>query len=111
MNDINMLNVPSECRCFCLVNYNAYSEVEDREGKRNFVDLPLLRPIFAVSLEDAKRELAEILKVNINFLSEWETVGEESGFCPPLCIGYKFGAFEAGYSFDVFTTVNTLHLV
>lgn len=111
MNDINMLNVPSECRCFCLVNYNAYSEVEDREGKRNFVDLPLLRPIFAVSLEDAKRELAEILKVNINFLSEWETVGEEDGFCPSICIGYKFGAFEAGYSFDVYTTVNTLYLV
>lgn len=111
MNDINMLNVPSECRCFCLVNYNAYSEVEDREGKRNFVDLPLLRPIFAVSLEDAKRELAEILNVDLRFLSEWETVGEEGGFCPSLCIGYKFGAFEAGYSFDVFTTVNTLHLV
>lgn len=111
MNNVDILNVPSNNRCFCLVNYNAYSEVEDREGKRNFVDLPLLQPIFAPTLEEAKRELAARLNVDLRFISEWETVGEENGFCPSLCIGYKFGAFEAGYSFDVYTTVNTLYLV
>lgn len=111
MNNINMLNVPSDCRCFCLVNYNAYSEVEDREGKRNFVDLPLLKPIFAKTLAEAKRELAAILNVDARLLSEWECVGEEDGFCPSICTGYKVGAFEAGYSFDVYTTVNSLHLV
>jgi hypothetical protein len=111
MNNINMLNVPAENRCFCLVNYNAYSEVEDREGKRNFVDLALLQPIFAKTLEEAKRELAAMINVDLRLMSEWECVGEEDGFCPSICIGYKLGAFEAGYSFDVYTTVNTLHLV
>ena len=111
MNNINMLNVPAENRCFCLVNYNAFSEVTDRDGKRNFVDLPLLQPIFARSLEEAKRELAARLNVDLRFMSEWECVGEEDGFCPSICTGYKFGAIEAGYSFDVYTTVNTLHLV
>ena len=111
MNNINLMNVPAECRCFCLVNYNAYSEVTDRGGKRNFVDLPLLKPIFATTMQRAKEELARRINVPVSALSEWECVGEEDDFCPSICIGYKFGAFEAGYSFDVFTTVNTLHLV
>lgn len=111
MNNINLMNVPAECRCFCLTNYHAYSEVTDKDGKRNFIDLPKLEPIFAVSLERAKRELAERLNVDLSLMSEWECVGEEDGFCPSICIGYKAGAFEAGYSFDVYTTVNTLYLV
>lgn len=111
MNNINMLNVPSECRCFCLTNYNAFAEVADKDGCRNYIDLPRLEPIFAVSLEKAKRELAERLKVDIALMTEWELVGEEDGFCPSICIGYKVGAIEAGYSFDVYTTVNTIHLL
>lgn len=111
MNNINMLNVPSENRCFCLINYNAFAEVVDKDGKRNFIDLPQLKPIFATSLERAKRELAEMLNVDINLMTEWELVGEEDGFCPSICIGYKAGALEAGYSFDVYTTVNTIHLL
>ena len=111
MNNINMLNVPAENRCFCLINYHAYSEVTDCNGKRNFVDLPLLEPIFARSLKEAKEELAKRINVPVSALSEWECVGEEDGFCPSICTGYKFGAFEAGYSFDVYTTVNTLYLV
>jgi hypothetical protein len=111
MNNINMLNVPADCRCFCLTNYNAFAEVVDNEGKRNFIDLPKLQPIFATSLDKAKRELAKMLKVDINLLTEWELVGEEDGFCPSLSICYKVGAMEAGYSFDVYTTVNTIHLL
>lgn len=110
MNNLNYLNVPAENRCFCLINYNADAEVTDRDDKRNFVDLPLLEPIFARTLEEAKSELATRLNVDPKFMSEWECIGEEGAFCPSICIGYKFGAFEAGYSFDVFTTVNTLHL-
>lgn len=106
-----MLNVPSENRCFCLTNYNAFAEVVDKDGKRNFIDLPQLKPIFAPSLKEAKHELAKVLKVNINLMGEWELVGEENGFCPSLSIGYKVGAMEAGYSFDVYTTVNTIHLL
>lgn len=111
MNSINLMNVPSDCRVFCLVNYNAYSEVEDREGKRNFVGLPLLEPILAPSMKWAKEELAKRINVPVSALCDWECVGEEGNFCPSICIGYKFGAIEAGYSFDVYTTVNTLHLV
>ena len=111
MNNINMLNVPSENRCFCLTNYNAFAEVVDKDGKRNFIDLPRLEPIFAISLEAAKHSLANTLGVDISLMTEWELVGEEDGFCPSICIGYKVGAMEAGYSFDVYTTVNTIHLL
>ena len=111
MNNINMLNVPSECRCFCLTNYNAFAEVKDKDGDRVFIDLPTLKPIFAITLEQAKRELAEMLDIDINLMTEWELVGEEDGFCPSLSIGYKVGAMVAGYSFDVYTTVNTIHLL
>lgn len=106
-----MLNVPSECRCFCLTNYNAFAEVKDINGHRNFIDLPQLKPIFAVSLENAKRELAEMLDIDINLMTEWELVGEDDGFCPSLSIGYKVGPMVVGYSFDVYTTVNTIHLL
>ena len=111
MNNINMLNVPSEWRWFCLANYNAFAEVKDKNGHRNYIDLPQLKPIFATSLENAKLELAEMLDIDINLMTEWELVGEEDGFCPSICIGYKVGAMEAGYSFDVYTTVNTIHLL
>lgn len=111
MNNINMLNVPAECRCFCLTNYNAFAEVKDHEGDRVYIDLPKLKPIFATSLENAKRELAERLNVDIKLMTEWELIGEDDGFCPSLSIGYKVGAMEAGYSFDVYTTVNTIHLL
>jgi hypothetical protein len=111
MNNINMLNVPSECRCFCLTNYNAFAEVKDKDGDRVFIDLPALKPIFATSLEQAKQEVADALDIDINLMTEWELVGEEDGFCPSLSIGYKVGAMVAGYSFDVYTTVNTIHLL
>lgn len=111
MNNINMLNVPSESRWFCFTNYNAFAEVVDKEGDRIFIDLPMLKPIFANSLEKAKRELADMLDIDINLMTEWELVGEEDGFCPSLSIGYKVGAMVAGYSFDVYTTVNTIHLL
>ena len=106
-----MLNVPSDYRCFCLSNYNAFATVIDNNGNHIYIDLPQLKLIFAVSLEKAKCELAEILKVDISLMTEWEPVGEEDGFCPSLSIGYKVGAIEAGYSFDVYTSVNTFHLL
>lgn len=106
-----MLNVPSDCRCFCLTNYNAFAEVVDKDGKHNCIDLPRLKPIFAISLEAAKHSLANALNVDISAMTEWELVGEENGFCPSICIGYKVGAMEVGYSFDVYTTVNTIHLL
>ena len=111
MNSINLMNVPSKNRLFCLTNYNAFAEVADKNGNRKFIDLPLLAPIFARSLEEAKEELAKRIEIPLSALSEWECVGEEDGFCPSICTGYKFGAIEAGYSFDVYTTVNTIHLL
>jgi len=111
MNNINMLNVPSDCRSFCLINYNAFAEVVDKDGKHNYIDLPRLEPIFAISLEAAKHLLASALNVDISAMTEWELVGVEDGFCPSISIGYKVGAMEAGYSFDVYTTVNTIHLL
>jgi hypothetical protein len=111
MNSINLMNVPSERRLFCLTNYNAFATVVDNGGDQNYIDLPRLEPIFAVSLEEAKHKLAVMLDVDISLMTEWELVGEEDGFCPSISIGYKVGAMEAGYSFDVYTTVNTIHLL
>lgn len=111
MNSINLMNVPSKCRLFCLTNYNAFATAVGKDGERIYIDLPQLKPIFAVSLDEAKRELAEMLDVDISLMTEWELVGEEDGFCPSISIGYKVGTMEAGYSFDVYTTVNTIHLL
>ena len=110
MNNINMLNVPAASRIFCLINYTAFGESVDSEGKHHYIDLPLLQPIFALSLEEAKTELAKRINVDAKLLGEWDTVGDEDGFCPSICTGYSVGPFVAGYSFDVYTTVNTLHL-
>jgi hypothetical protein len=112
MNDINLMNVPADERIFCLTNYRAVSEVVDKDGKSNYIDLPRLEPIFAKSLKEAKSKLAEMVGVNPDLFNEWQTVGEEDGFTPSICTGYKVGAsFSAGYHFDVYTTVNTLYLV
>ena len=92
MNNINMLNVPAENRCFCLVNYHAYSEVTDKDGKRNFIDLPKLEPIFARSLEEAKRELATRLNVDRRFMSEWECVRDGSTCFSSSCSWLGFGS-------------------
>ena len=112
MNYINMLNVPADERIFCLTNYRAVSEVVDKDGKSNYIDLPRLEPIYAKSLKEAKCKLAEMVGVNPDLFGEWQIVGEEDGFTPSICIGYRVGAsFSAGYNFDVYATVNTLHLV
>lgn len=111
MNSINLMNVPLEHRLFCFTNYNAFATVVDNDGGQNYIDLPRLEPIFAISLEEAKHKLAVMLDVDISLMNEWELVGEEDGFCPSLSIGYKVGAMVAGYSFDVYTTVNTIHLL
>jgi hypothetical protein len=111
MNDINLMNVPAENRCFCLTNYRAFAKVTHKDGKRNFAELPKLEPIFAKTMEEAKRELAAMLNVDLRLMSEWEVTDKEYSFCPSICICIKEGAIEVGYSFFVYTTVNTLHLV
>ena len=112
MNYNNLMNVPADERIFCLTNYRAISEVVDKDGKSNYIDLPRLEPIYAKSLTEAKCKLAEMVGVNPDLLREWQIVGEEDGFTPSICIGYSVGAsFSASYHFDVYATVNALHLV
>lgn len=111
MNNLTLHTVPADSRFYCLINYNAFSSVEDKDGKSHYIDLPRLNPIFASTLEEAKMKLAEILGVNENILGEWDVIGDEDGFAPSICIGYEVGPHSAGYSFDVYTTVNTLALV
>ena len=112
MNNINLMNVPSDCRLFCLVNYNAFGSMLTDSGTIMHSSLPQLdKPIIAPTLEDAKKQLAKRLGISADMLNPWEDVGEEDGFCPSLAIGYKTATMEAGYSFDVYTTVNTLHLL
>lgn len=112
MNYDNLMNVPADERIFCLTNYRAVSEVVDKDGKSNYIDLPRLEPIYAKSLEEAKSKLAEMVGVNPDLFDEWQVIGEEDGFTPSICIGYSVGkSFSAGYNFDVYMTVNTLYLV
>lgn len=112
MNYNNLMNVPADERIFCLTNYRAISEVVDKDGKSNYIDLPHLEHIYAKSLQEAKSKLAEMVGVNPDLLREWQIVGEEDGFTPSICIGYSAGtSFSASYHFDVYATVNALHLV
>jgi hypothetical protein len=112
MNNINMLNVPADCRLFCLVNYNAFATIVDKDGKETYVDLPIIeKPIIVKSLAEAKKELAEFWKVPVDLVDDFVDDGEEDGFCPSMATGFKTALMEAGYSFDVYTTVNTLHLL
>lgn len=112
MNNIDMLNVPSDCRLFCLVNYNAFATIANKDGKETYVDLPLIeKPIIVKTLAEAKEKLAKIWNLSsVNLVDDFEEVGEEDGFCPSVATGFKTSVMEAGYSFDVYTTVNTLYL-
>jgi hypothetical protein len=112
MNNINMLNVPADCRRFCLVNDNAFGSMLTESGTYMHCALPQLeKPIIASNLDEARKLLAKRLEISVDMLSEWQDVGEEDGFTSSLGIGYKTATMEAGYSFDVYTTVNTLHLI
>lgn len=112
MNNINMLNVPADCRLFCLVNYNAFGSMLTENGTHMHCALPQLeKPIIAPTLDEALKLLAKRLGISVDMLSPWEDIGEEDGFTPSLATGYKTATMEAGYSFDVYTTVNTLYLV
>lgn len=112
MNSTELMNVPADDRRFCFVNYNAFGEVRDKNGCDHFVDLPLLKePIIASNLEHARIKLAKILRVPVDAMTQWEEVGEDDGFTPSLSIGFETTIMTAGYSFDVYTTVNTLALL
>lgn len=112
MNSINLMNVPSENRLFCFVNYNAFAEIKDKNGCTLYADLELLKePIIASSLDTARKKLAKILRVPVETMTQWEEVGEDDGFTPSLSIGFNTAVMSAGFSFDVYTTVNTLALL
>lgn len=111
MDNITLHSVPFDSRFYCLSNYNAFTSVKDKDGKSHYIDLPRLDPIYAPTLEQAKTKLAEMLGINESILGEWDVIGDEDGFSPSICIGYTVGPHCAGYSFDVYVTVNTLALV
>lgn len=112
MNSINLMNVPSDSRLLCLVNYNAFGSMLTESGTYMHCSLPQLdKPIIASNLDEALKLLAKRLGISVDMLSPWEDVGEEDGFTPSLATGYKTATMEAGYSFDVYTTVNALHLL
>lgn len=112
MNSINLMNVPSENRLFCFVNYTAFGEVMDKHGCNHFAELPLLKePIIVSNLEHARIKLAKVLRVPIDTMTQWEEVGEDDGFAPSLSIGFNTTTMTARYCFDVYTTVNTLALL
>lgn len=112
MNNINLMSIPSENRLFCFVNYNAFAEMKDKHGCTHYADLELLKePVIASSLDAAKEKLAKIFKVPVETMTQWEVIGEDNGFAPSLNIGFNTALMTAGFSFDVYTTVNTLALL
>ena len=84
-----MLNVPSDCRLFCLVNYNAFATIVNKDGKETYVDLPNIeKPIIVKTLAEAKEKLAKIWNVPVELVDDFEEVGEEDGFCPSVATGF-----------------------
>lgn len=109
MNNLKLMNVPSEECLLCFVNYHVFPLIKT-EG--NCFDLKLLKaPITASNLKEARIKLANIFRVPVDAMTQWEEVGKEDGFASSLRIGFDTGLKSAGYFFDVYITVNTLALL
>ncbi len=108
-------NIPADRNILCLVNYNA--NAVNSWSKECIDSYPLLNePIFGRNLDEIKSILANKFNLPLENLTEWEVIGDEDGFAPSICIELRnilCGEIhvDALYSFDVYTTVNTLNLV
>jgi hypothetical protein len=107
--------IPADRNILCLVNYNA-NAVNSRT-KECIDSYPLLnKPLFGRNLDEIKSALASMFNLPLENLSDWDVIGDEDGFAPSICIelrGILCGEIcvDALYSFDVYTTVNTLNLL
>lgn len=108
-------NIPADCNILCLVNYNVSAHIPN--GGERIKSYPLLnKPLFGRNLDEVKSNLASMFNLPLENLSEWDIVGDEDGFAPSIYIevrGILCGEIHVDvlYSFDVYTTVNTLNLL
>ncbi|MBR2506520.1 MAG: hypothetical protein IKB70_06315 [Bacilli bacterium] len=108
-------DIPADCNLFCLVNYNV-SAANSKTGE--CIDsYPLLnKPLFGRNLDEVKSQLANMFNLPLENLSKWDVIGDDDNFAPSICVelrGILCGEIhvDALYSFDVYTTVNTLNLL
>lgn len=108
-------DIPADRNIFCLINYNA-DAFNSRTGER-INSYPLLnKPLFGRNLDEVKSQLANMFNLPLENLSDWDVVGDEDGFAPSIYIELRSilcGEIHVDviYSFDVYTTVNTLNLL
>lgn len=108
-------NIPADCNILCLVNYNV-SAVNSRTGE-SINQYPLLnKPLFGRNLDEVKSQLANMFNLPLENFSDWSVIGDEDDFAPSICIELRdilCGEIHVDvlYSFDVYTTVNTLNLL
>jgi hypothetical protein len=107
MNNDLTSNIPSNNKILALFCYNA--EVVNGETMKETSFYPV--PVFAKNLEEAKNIMSEVLDIPVSHFGKWEVIGDEDGFAPSIYIEIEDEGSVIIYSFDVFTTVNTLHLV
>ena len=108
-------DIPADRNILCLVNYNA--NAVNSSSKECIDSYPLVNePLFGRNLDEIKSILANKFNLPLENLTEWDVIGDEDGFAPSICIelrGILCGEIhvDALYSFDVYTTVNTLNLL
>ena len=111
-------NIPADCKLFCLLNYNVHNFVSATgEALPDEFNSLLKEPIIARSLAEAKQHLANKFNLPLENLTDWEVIGDlDENFAPSIYIVLKNilcgeEYIDACYSFDVYTTVNTLELL
>ena len=108
-------DIPADRNILCLVNYNA--NAVNSSSKECIDSYPLVNePLFGRNLDEIKSILAHKFNLPLENLSDWDIIGDEDGFAPSICIELRnilCGEIhvDALYSFDVYTTVNTLNLL
>lgn len=108
-------DIPADRNFFCFVNYNVSACIPN--GGERIKSYPLLnKPLFGRNLDEVKSQLANMFNLPLENLSDWDVVGDEDGFAPSMYIELRSilcGEIhvDAVYSFDVYTTVNTLNLL
>jgi hypothetical protein len=108
-------DIPADRNILCLVNCrNGVVNSATGDIIRSY---PLLKePLFGSNLGEIKSNLASMFNLSLEYVTEWEAVGDNANFASSICIELRGILYDKKYVdvlffFDVYTTVNTLNLL